>query len=256
MHKSIFAVLCSTMLLLAACESTPSSTANPDVTSSDTAGELGATDAAADTATDAATTDTANADSAAQDATGNDSAVLDSTGQDTAGADASDAAADAVADTAADTVADTVADAVADVAPDVPSDTAGCKWDLTDSSPATLDWSTFTISKGAGPCPPDMVCSWSWTLDASGNIAKSMAGVASQAKMDAAEFGGLKYFIGNPIFTNQMANGFTCPPPPTDVGISFTLKWQGKEDSQNVTGCIFASGCNDAKSVYDLVTKY
>jgi len=251
-RNSLLAALGSALLALAACESTPASTANPDVTASDSAGELGTADAAADTAADtaidAATSDTASADSATLDATGKDSAGLDSSGQDAAG----DGAADATPDALADTVADTLVDAT----PDVPSDIGTCKWDLSDSSPAIQGWTTLTITKGAGPCPPNVVCSWSWELDASGNIAKSMAGVASQAKMDAAEFGELQAFVGNYIFTMQMENGFTCPPPPTDIGISFTLNWQGKKATQDVTGCILGGGCNDPKSVYDLITKY
>ncbi len=231
MRNCLFAFLCGVLFALAACEAAPAANVNPDISASDTAGELGAADSAADAAVD----------SGAETGTG----------------------ADAIADTAADSLSDAVADTVADVvdaadtaAPDAPSDTGSCKWDLTDSSPATMPWTTFTVSKGAGPCPPDMVCSWSWTLDASGNIAKSMAGVASQAKMDAGEFGGLGNFLGNFIFLGQMNSGFVCPPPPTDIGISFTLKTADKDYSQNVTGCIFGSGCNDAKSVYELVTKY
>lgn len=209
-------------LALSACEGDPASAA-ADASGQDSFSDLAAADGAADTPDAAETV--------------GDIAVLDAT-SDTTDAQPSDAAADTGPDTAADGDAD------------------GCQFDYSDSSPAVAPWSTLKISKGAGPCPPEMICSWTWTLAYDGTLAKSMAGVASQAKMDAAELSTLSTFLGNPMFEVQMNNGFTCPPPPTDVGVSFEFEQAGKKAKQDVTGCIYGPACNDAKLIYAMVTKY
>ena len=206
---------------------------SPAVVTNDTA----TVDISSDSSADGTTTGDGAADTAAD-------TVSDAAADGVADA-ASDIAGDAPEDAVKDTAADTSSDTVADVAGDVPGDTA------------TVGWTLFKVSKGAGPCPPGMNCTWSWILDTTGGLTIAKQGEPSTAQMTAADFAKVSQFLGSDAFLKLMQNGFACGQPPTDIGVSFELALFGVMLKQDVTGCIFGQPADNlALPVYQVTTAY
>lgn len=242
-----------TALGLGACASSPPPAATVDANGgSDTKVVADAADAAADGQADAA------AEVAAETA---QDAVADAAPD--ASADApppADVLADAAPDAAPEAVADGVETAVADASTN-PSD---CKLDFADTVAMNFSWKTFKVVKGAGPCPPGQVCQWSWSIGKELKIAKVAAGVASDVALTQAQFDEISKSLSLYAFGTQMAKGFVCGQPPTDISVTFEAVAgysfdgdQNKTYVQDVTGCIYGSAaCNDARAVWELVSQY
>lgn len=187
----------------------------------------------------------------------NDTATIDISSDSTADATptadtVADSAVDAVndgADIAADSATETVAETAGDSAADTAADGAG--------DVAAVGWTLFKISKGAGPCPPGLNCTWSWQLDTTGALTIAKQGVPSTAQLTPADWAKVNQVLGSEAFLKLMQQGFTCGQPPTDIGVSFDLALFGVMLKQNVTGCIFGQPADNlALPVYQVVTAY
>ncbi len=177
-------------------------------------------------------------------------------------------ALDAVADGAADVASDVAAiDSSADVSGvnDTQSlDITGDLQQADGSVDASVDvsalvplWTQFEVNKGAGPCPPDMVCTWKWHLDTAGHVTTSKQGVSGAATLSAAHWATIQTLLATQEFLTGMAKGFVCGEPPTDVGISFVLSLSGQQFQQDVTGCVFGQpATNLPQQINDILAQY
>ncbi len=121
----------------------------------------------------------------------------------------------------------------------------------------SLPWTGFQINRGWGPCPPGQVCSESWHVGLDGTMAIDKKGNKTTSKMSADDLKMLKEWMAQSAFADGMTKGFSCKPPPTDIGISFTVYLSGVKHTKTVTGCILSGPIgNIAKDIFDLVTKY
>jgi hypothetical protein len=118
-------------------------------------------------------------------------------------------------------------------------------------------WVRFQVNQGAGPCPTENGCSWEWVVSPDGAVATTKQGVSGQATMSSEDASALDAILTSAAFQASMQSGFTCDPPPTDIGYSFTLELAQATYQQDVTGCITTGPQgNLAQSAAELVTQY
>ena len=125
--------------------------------------------------------------------------------------------------------------------------------DTVDAGPPVPSWTHFHYQKGAGPCPPGVVCTWIWDVEPDGAVTTAKQGVAGTGQLSAGDLVKFNALIGTADFLNKMTNGFVCGIPPSDVGLTFQLSLSGAQHSQNVTGCAF-DGSGDGLVVQSIVT--
>lgn len=124
------------------------------------------------------------------------------------------------------------------------------------------DWQELDIDEGFGPCPPGQSCVSSWKLTPDGSLTTDKQGVPGHATLSADDLRAADAILRTASFRRSMANGFQCDPPPTDVGISFTLRSPNttggfEEAHQDVTGCALSGPKgNDAERLFAILQKY
>jgi hypothetical protein len=117
-------------------------------------------------------------------------------------------------------------------------------------------WVSFKIDEGWGPCPTADGCASQWLVTPDGMVMTNKSGVGSQAQMSASDLSALEAILVSPAFQTGMRQGFSCGPPPTDVGVTFSLNLPSGPVSQEVTSCVFSGTTNPAASAHELVSKY
>ena len=126
-----------------------------------------------------------------------------------------------------------------------------------DSQPDAMSvpWTLFSVTTG-GFCPTD--CTQTWNVSPDGILAMKKSGVSSSGKLSAADASTLHAILDAPGFLAKMKGGFTCDPPPTDIGYSFSYALSGVKYDQDVTGCQISGGADNAlvHSVTKIVMAY
>ena len=72
------------------------------------------------------------------------------------------------------------------------------------------------------------------------------SGVTSNGQLNAADLSTLHATLDTPGFLAKMKDGFTCDPPPTDIGYAFSYALSGVKYDQDVTGCQISGGLDNA----------
>jgi hypothetical protein len=110
---------------------------------------------------------------------------------------------------------------------------------------------------GAGPCPPDKICQWSWKVDPTGALSISKEGVPSSAQLSVEDLREVERLLTSAAFRTGMKSGFACDPPPTDQSIAFQLELPTETLMRDVTGCaLVGPDGNPAKLVWMVLSKY
>jgi hypothetical protein len=118
-------------------------------------------------------------------------------------------------------------------------------------------WERLEIDQGAGPCPPEQVCQWTWSVTPDGTVSTMKEGVSATVQLDGSDLADLVSFIDGPELRLGMRDGFPCDQPPTDVGVSMSLVLSGDTLEQDVTGCATTGPeGNVAGQVFSLLRKY
>ena len=90
-----------------------------------------------------------------------------------------------------------------------------------------------------------------------GAVATDKEGVTGQATMTGTDLSALDQILTSSEFLTGMQRGFTCDPPPTDIGYSITLELTKATYQQDVTGCVVSGpAANPAQKAVQLVSKY
>lgn len=118
-------------------------------------------------------------------------------------------------------------------------------------------WQSFGVERVTGPCPPGQTCRSVWLVRPDGDLEKWIDGESSEAKLSAEHLAALDGILTSRPFQDAMASGFACGEPPTDIGVTFSLRAGSGSHEQDVTGCVVgASGASPAKDAYAIVTAY
>ncbi len=117
--------------------------------------------------------------------------------------------------------------------------------DTNDAAPDafSVPWTEFRLTTG-GFCPTD--CSQAWVVSPDGAVAMKKSGVTSNGQLNAADLSTLHATLDTPGFLAKMKDGFTCDPPPTDIGYAFSYALSGVKYDQDVTGCQISGGLDNA----------
>jgi hypothetical protein len=108
------------------------------------------------------------------------------------------------------------------------------------------DWSSFRFAQGAGPCPPESTCRWTWSVTPDGAVVTDKEGVPGAATLGAADLAEVDALVRSDEVLKNMVQGQFCGPPPTDVSISLTIDAGGPAPlEQDVTGCVFSGPDGD-----------
>lgn len=108
-------------------------------------------------------------------------------------------------------------------------------------SPPEPEWSSFLVSKGGGPCPEPAGCFIRHRFSPDGTVDIEEPEGTTEAILSVEDQNTLLELLASDELLAGMRDGFTCPTPPSDVGISFVLTFPEAEYTQSVTGCIFGN---------------
>jgi hypothetical protein len=127
----------------------------------------------------------------------------------------------------------------------------------TDGAGPRGDWTALEFDQGSGPCPPGQDCTATWRLTPDGHLAMSKFGTVSSATVDSLLLDAIVGIIDGPDLRSSLRDGFTCDPPPTDVGWSMKLELSTGPLQNDVTGCLTTGpDGNLAKQVFDYLKNY
>jgi len=116
-------------------------------------------------------------------------------------------------------------------------------------------WSALEFDQGSGPCPPNMDCTSSYRLTPDGKLDMSKFGTKSSATVPDATLQSIVAIVDGLDLRRFMRDGFTCDPPPTDVGWSIKLEIPSGALVQDVTGCVITGpNGNLAKQLFGYLT--
>ncbi len=107
----------------------------------------------------------------------------------------------------------------------------------------TVGWTLFSINQ-TGFCAPTDNCKSTWLVSPDGSFSATKQRKSSSGKLSAADFATVQAAISTPAFLEKMKSGFTCSPPPTDIGIHFGYALFGVSYDADVTGCALSGGAD------------
>jgi len=120
-----------------------------------------------------------------------------------------------------------------------------------------IPWQSISVVEGWGPCPQWKVgqCSRSWTILRRSKVVKiAKDGGTRSATLSDADFKLLRLLTGNAEFQTHLANGFDCPPAPTDFTRALeVLHVDGSKSRVTITGC---GEQTSAGKVHEILSHY
>jgi hypothetical protein len=122
-------------------------------------------------------------------------------------------------------------------------------------APPLGGWTGFTVRKGWGPCPDSNGCFLRHFIYLDGSVTIEEPEGTIEATLSAEDQTTLFAILDSAEFNTGMQEGFTCPEPPSDVGVTFELARSGVVLSQTVTGCVFGTA-EPFVSINTIINKY